>query len=97
MNSFDFNIGGILLMMNGIEPIIRFEDMKPEKRKIPIVYFASSKDMVVPIEYVWKQVERLWELKFNLLAYIEDQEIGHYPVDKNMFDRVRTELWKAMK
>jgi len=39
-------------MMNGIEPIIRFEDMKPEKRKIPIVYFASSKDMVVPIEYV---------------------------------------------
>lgn len=44
MNSFEFNIGGILLMMNGIEPIIRFEDMKPEKLKIPIIYFASAND-----------------------------------------------------
>ena len=52
MSNLEFNIGGLLLMMNGIEPVVMIDQVDPEKRKMPIIYLASSNDKVIPIDYV---------------------------------------------
>ena len=54
MTELEFNIGGLLLMMNGPEPVVKIAEVKDERLSIPIIYFASQGDQVIPIHYVRK-------------------------------------------
>jgi len=89
------NLGGLLLISTGIEPLYDLNNVSDNKKEMKIIVYGSEGDQAVPWDYANDQIKKLEKAFTNVSVFIHPTN-PHVPIKPSVWDSFRKLLIKEM-
>lgn len=84
-------------MQSAIEPLVNIVQVPEHKKSLKIIYFASEKDVAIPIEFARAQIQKLRSQDFSQVTELISPDIEHCQFkNKRFWNQIRQPVQQQM-